>query len=231
MKVGLIVPLVPRDPSAVLSFAELADEKGVDGLFVPDHLTWKGHETFSAFPMLGAIAARTEHAHVGTLVARVGVRPTALLARDFETLHGIAGDRLIAGLGVGDAKSRIENDIYGVTTLPFSQRLDLLGAHCARLADMGIEVWVGGRSEGIAGVGRTCGVTVNLWQAPADEVADRRRAGPVTWAGRVDAGGAMETCKAVDEAGATWAVLLVTGAETPAVAVDLAVEVQARLRG
>ena len=75
--------------------------------------------------------------------------PDAVLVHSLVTLHRMAGDRLIAGLGTGDSLNRDENEAYGVPFPPVAERLASLVACCRRLRAAGVTTWVGGRSPAV----------------------------------------------------------------------------------
>ncbi|HVE47009.1 MAG TPA: LLM class flavin-dependent oxidoreductase [Acidimicrobiales bacterium] len=225
MKVGITLPQFHDGAEPAVEAARLAEAAGLDGVFVFDHLWPIGHPGRPALhgpTLLGAIAAETTGISVGTLVARVGLVPDAVLVHQLATLHRIAGPRLIAGLGTGDHLSRPENDAYGVAFPPVVQRREAMAGVCRSLRALGIEVWVGGRAPATAAIARSEGVPLNLWQSTAQEVAAEvdRKGAEVTWGGQVDLSrdGGEEVAPllaALREAGASWAVLAPIGAPWP----------------
>ena len=60
---------------------------------------------------------------LGTLVARVGLVPDAVLVHSLVTLHRMTGGRFIAALGTGDSLNREENEAYGVPFAPVADRV------------------------------------------------------------------------------------------------------------
>ena len=74
-----------------LDAARRAEELGLDGVFVFDHLWPLGapeRPALSAFPVLGAVAAATEPgAASGPLVARIGLVPDEVLVAELLSLH------------------------------------------------------------------------------------------------------------------------------------------------
>lgn len=217
MKIGLVVPQFVDDPAITLRFALAAEEAGVDGVFVFDHL-WPFGKTsgpaVSAMPMLSAICAQTTSVRVGTLVARVGIVDNQHLLGQFQTAQSIAGDRLIAGLGIGDSASKPENDAYGVEFLPRPQRLELLESAGKAISTAGIEVWLGGRSKPVTDLAAKHGWGRNLWDCPVEQLAEvKPSSGVLTWGGRVEPSAeAMELkLSEVSAVGADWAIFLVSG--------------------
>lgn len=242
MKLGLVVPSFREDPAAPLAAARAAEDAGLDGVFVLDHL-WPigrpGGPALSAFPLLGAIAAETSTIRIGTLVARVGLVPDAVLVHQLRTLDDVSGGRLVAGVGAGDRLSAPENEAFGVPVAPAAERLAAVEQVAGELLAGGTEVWVGGRSPGVREICRRTGATLNVWSATSDELANEAadvEPAPTTWGGMVamaegddvavasiaDRGDRAEVLagspptvasglRALRDAGATWAVLAPVG--------------------
>ena len=213
MRLGLSLPTFSPDAGALLEMAEAAEEAGVHGLFCFDHLWPLGHPERPAlgmYPVLGAVAARTDKIAIGSLVARVGLLPDAVVAASIEGLHAIVGDRLIAGVGLGDRLSVDEHDRNGIARIGRRDREQSLAWLLERLAAAGIERWVGAGRPPTNEVARRAGASLNLWQASPAQVADAaERSGlPVTWGGSLpeEAGAAAEVLVALEHAGATWVV-------------------------
>jgi alkanesulfonate monooxygenase SsuD/methylene tetrahydromethanopterin reductase-like flavin-dependent oxidoreductase (luciferase family) len=210
VRVGVTLPTF-RDDAFALQAAGRAEELGLDGVFVFDHLWPLGapqRPALSAFPTLGAVAASTRTIGVGTLVARIGLVPDEILVAQLLTVHHMAPGRLIAGLGTGDAQSAGENLAFGIPFDAADERRLSLRACAAHLAGAGVEVWVGGGSAATNQVAVDLGVAVNLWGAPPAVVAALRSRCEVTWAGPVG-GESPEIALWLEElstAGATWAV-------------------------
>ncbi len=127
--VGLTLPSFVDDPEIPIHIARLAEDAGLDAVFVYDHL-WRGtppnrRPAIEPFTLLGAIAAETQRIAIGTLVARATLRPAATLANSFATVQRVSGGRLIAGIGSGDSESRPENEAFG---LDFGTMADRVGA-------------------------------------------------------------------------------------------------------
>jgi alkanesulfonate monooxygenase SsuD/methylene tetrahydromethanopterin reductase-like flavin-dependent oxidoreductase (luciferase family) len=165
----------------------------------------------SAWPLLGALAARTRRLVLGPLVARVSLEPGAVLAHHVETMLAIVGrDRLIAGLGAGDKLSQPENEAYGIPFPPTSERLETLEQDVTRCTEAGARVWVGGRSPAIRDLARRTGAALNLWGVAAREVAATAPAlSEVTWGGVLNdyPGDAATLVDDMRLAGASWAVI------------------------
>jgi alkanesulfonate monooxygenase SsuD/methylene tetrahydromethanopterin reductase-like flavin-dependent oxidoreductase (luciferase family) len=160
-------------------------------------------------PLLGAVAASTRTIRIGTLVARIGLVPDAVLIDTFASLEQISGGRLIAGIGTGDSLSRQENDAYGVPFGSAEERRDSMAAVARAVRARGIPVWVGGGRPTTTALAIEVGAAVNLWESSAVRVAQLSGAGyEVTWGGPVrgDAPGIAEHLGLLARSGATWAV-------------------------
>ena len=219
MKVGLTLPQFRDDPGPAIDTARRAEAAGLAGVFAFDHMWPLGRPDRPALyghTLAAALVASTEQLAVGTLVARVGLLPDAVLVHNLVTLHRMAGDRLIAGLGIGDAMSRPENAAAGAPFLPRNVRLASLREVCRQLRARGITTWVGGTSAAVRAVALAEADAANLWGVAPESLAatavDEAAADKLTWAGQVDLGtlsaeavtGLLQTVAA---AGASWAVV------------------------
>jgi Luciferase-like monooxygenase len=116
LKVGLLLPIAEETMAGATprwadlkAIARLAEASGFDSLWVPDHLimdfTAYGipSETragsWDCWSILAALAAVTKQVELGTIVACVGFRNPALLAKMADTIDEISDGRLILGLG------------------------------------------------------------------------------------------------------------------------------------
>lgn len=122
VRVGLTLPSFQSHPDRVLAVARAAEDAGLDGVFLFDHLFRRRGDAAGAerrpalelLTMTAAVAASTERVAVGTLVARATLRPAAVLRAAFDTLDRLAPGRVIAGLGGGDEESLAEDTAFGV---------------------------------------------------------------------------------------------------------------------
>lgn len=111
--------------------AQMADQGGLDTLWVPDHLAQvdptvpdDAEDMLEAYGVLTYLAGRTERVRLGTLVTNVALRPPALLANAVATLDTLSGGR--AWLGIGAGYDTTETPDLGLPTLPLGLRFELL---------------------------------------------------------------------------------------------------------
>jgi F420-dependent oxidoreductase-like protein len=122
----------PGGPAKHLGrIAEVADETGIDTVWVADHLLQvdpfadPAHtEHLEALTTLGYLAARTERVRLGTMVAGVTFRPPAVLIKSVSTLDALSGGR--AWLGVGTGHQDREARAMGLPFPPVAQRFEQL---------------------------------------------------------------------------------------------------------
>src|SRR4051794_7275792 len=114
----------------VADVAVAGEESGFDTVMVMDHfyqlplLGPPEHEMFEAYTLLGAIAARTSTAKLGTLVTGVTYRNPAILAKIVTSLDVISKGR--AFLGIGAAWFDVEHHALGVEFPPVKERFERL---------------------------------------------------------------------------------------------------------
>ncbi len=235
VKVGVSTPQFRETAEPAVEAARRAEALGLDGVFVFDHL-WPlrrpDRPALHAPTLLGALVAETERVTLGTLVARVGLLPDAVLVHTLATLARMAGShRFVAGLGTGDSANRAENEAYGIPFAPARERLAAVVACARRLRAEGVRTWIGGLSP----ASRRAAAEADGWNgwglAPAAWAEAAAAIPPgveATWAGQVrgdDARAIAAHLRALAEAGAAWAVCApVHGAsvETVAEAAELA---------
>jgi alkanesulfonate monooxygenase SsuD/methylene tetrahydromethanopterin reductase-like flavin-dependent oxidoreductase (luciferase family) len=211
LRVGITLPTFQPSASAVLALVCEAEGAGIDGVFAFDHL-WPGADksrpALSMYPVLGAAAAATRRIRIGSLVARLGLIPDRLVIESLVSLQELSGRRLVAALGIGDAKSLSENEAFGIEWPPLSDRRASLGAVLRELVLEGIESWVGASAPGTLKIARAGGAAVNLWEGDLERLRAEAAHGPTTWAGPLPSDPRPAAGRLVDlrEAGATWAV-------------------------
>ena len=221
MKVGITLPQFRDDAEAAIVTARAAEDAGLDGVFVFDHLWPIGQPdrpVLQSFALLGALAVETTRVDIGPLVARVGLVPEAVFIHQFETLERMLGDRLIAAIGAGDRASKEENVAFGVEYPSAAVRLGQVADSCRQLRTRGITTWAGGRSAGLRRVAAAEADALNVWEATPDEaraeLADvRHQAGDrhveLTWGGRVHvaADDTVARLRELADAGVSYAIL------------------------
>jgi alkanesulfonate monooxygenase SsuD/methylene tetrahydromethanopterin reductase-like flavin-dependent oxidoreductase (luciferase family) len=198
LQIGTTLPQFREDAEVAIDAAQRAEDVGLDGVFVFDHLWPIGNPegtVLHSHTLLGALAAETTRVHVGTLVARVGLMPDAVLVNTLASVAHIAGrERTIAGLGTGDALSKPENLAFDCEYDSVSDRVAAVGRVCRALRARGVTTWAGGRSPELRQIAADDSDALNIWGAsPAEVVVEmedlRRRAGgrtvATTWGGQV----------------------------------------------
>jgi alkanesulfonate monooxygenase SsuD/methylene tetrahydromethanopterin reductase-like flavin-dependent oxidoreductase (luciferase family) len=212
VKVGITLPQFRDDADTALEAARRAEDLGIDGVFVFDHL-WPmgqpGRPALSSGPLLGALAAVTSTIHLGTLVARIGLLPDDVLIDVLCGVDALSGGRMVAGIGTGDGLSRAENEAYGIPFESAEVRRARLATVATAVRGAGVPVWIGGSRPEMVALARSTGSAVNVWQVGADRVGPLVDDGvEVTWGGPV--GDTREEAEAllgaVASAGASWAV-------------------------
>jgi alkanesulfonate monooxygenase SsuD/methylene tetrahydromethanopterin reductase-like flavin-dependent oxidoreductase (luciferase family) len=199
MRIGLTLPQFQTDAEAAFESARLAEDVGIDGVFVFDHLFPIRHPERPALQsraLLGALAVETKRIVLGPLVARVAMLSNAVLAHEMETLHRMLDARFVAGLGTGDSLSRPENEWAGVPFASVRERVGALEDCCRRLSAVGVRTWVGGHLPSVRAVAAKEADGWNGWSTGAHDFAHsaadvRERAAAagrqveLTWGGQV----------------------------------------------
>jgi len=247
MRVGITLPQFRDDAEAALAVARRAEGAGLDGVFVFDHMWPLGRADRPALQstvLLGALAAVTGRVTLGSLVARVGMVPEAVLVHQLVTVARIAGpDRFVATVGTGDSKNRAENRAYGVPFPPAADRLAALARVVRDLRAAGLCTWVGGLSRALVRAAAEAdgwngwGISPGRLSQYAHELAGSGV--EVTWAGQIRFGspggarpevvagsvdGVAAHLRAVAATGATWAVCAPVDIATRPESVELLAE-------
>src|SRR3954452_17662565 len=107
-RVAIQLPEVERDVrwAEYRAMAIAAEEAGFDGIYVGDHLLYRGdgrpeRGPWEAWTTLAAVASVTEAVDVGPLVACAAFHPPAVLAKMAATLTEVSAGRFVLGLGAG----------------------------------------------------------------------------------------------------------------------------------
>lgn len=112
--------------------AETADDIGVDGLALMDHLIQIPQVGRAWEPIpepwvtLGFLAGASTRLRLGTLVSPVTFRAPGIIAKAAATLDAISGGRAFCGLGAGWWER--EHRAYGLDFPPAGERFDQLAA-------------------------------------------------------------------------------------------------------
>ncbi len=192
IRVGVVAPVFIGDPNRTLEVARRAESAGLDGVFVNDHLLPlrdRNGPVLSALVMLGAMASALTRCAVGSLVLRIGNVPDVAVVQAAETLLCLAPDRVIFGLGLGDAMSNAEDRAFGMPRSPLAERRAALRKLCTTLRGMdpAPKVWVAGASPGAIEIASEAGGW-NGWCVTPERVAEVAElvsaSTMLTWAGR-----------------------------------------------
>lgn len=173
--VSMTAPQFTSSIDPVLDATAFAEESGVDGLFVFDHLLPLAEPERPVLEMaatLGAVAAASSRILVGSLVARAPLRGPAVTAAIGLTVAAIAPGRAVLGLGSGDRLSRPEAVRYGHAFGTVRERVGAVGATLEALGSAPLATWVGGTHPLIVEMAlETQGW--NGWALPLDVFADK----------------------------------------------------------
>lgn len=104
MRSGLFVPIFDElaDPAVVAHLSAEAEEAGWRGVFVWDHLQFRGvREVADPWITLAAIATATSRIRLGPMVTPLARRRPVKVARETATLDRLSGGRLTLGVGLG----------------------------------------------------------------------------------------------------------------------------------
>lgn len=221
IRTGIVLPTFRETPDEAIAAAHQAFAAGVDGVFCYDHIWPLGQPerpALAPFPILAALAASVEAPptggggpYFGTLVARVGLVPNAVLIGQFVGLSHLAPGRVVAGLGTGDHLSQPENLAYGVPFAPAAERRADMVDVARALRAQGLTVWVAGGAAARVEEARAAGAALNVWAADPALVAERSQGADaleVTWGGPPpqDKASLSAIVAALARAGATWAI-------------------------
>lgn len=127
------------EPELLADLAATAEAQGWDGVFLWDHVAYRGDLAVAdPWVALAAIACATERVRIGPLVTPLSRRRVQKLARETVTLDRLSRGRLTLGVGLGvPDNGELE---------PFGEVVD--ARERARLLDDGLErltgLWAGG---------------------------------------------------------------------------------------
>src|SRR5215468_8219065 len=107
LKLGYKASAEQFGPSELLQFGILAEEAGLDSVWISDHFQpWRhtgGHAPFS-LSWLGALGERTHRIVIGTSVLTPTFRyHPSVVAQAFGTLGDLFPGRVVLGIGTGES--------------------------------------------------------------------------------------------------------------------------------
>jgi probable F420-dependent oxidoreductase len=124
MRYGVVLPIWQLTVAEAETLAVHAEELGLDGIFVPDHILAKpattqhyGAHWPDPFSLLAYLAGRTRRIHLGASVIVLPYRNALVAAKAAATVDQASGGRFIFGIGVGWDEAEF-NDLR----LPFRER-------------------------------------------------------------------------------------------------------------
>lgn len=228
MKLGFVIPTFAGAVTTPMGAAARAASVGVDGVFAVDHLFPPGRPdrpSFEPFSLLASVAVAEPSLSVGVLVARVGMRPIGLLAKQANSLHAMTAGRAILGIGMGDALVRPEHETFGLPFGRAAERSAAAASTAVALRSMfsgrawqgdehvpaasgplrppgGPPVWIGGTTDRMVDVAARAADGWNGWGLDADAFEDR--------AGRLRRG-AVEAGRDPAEIEVTWGGIVLVG--------------------
>jgi len=152
MKTGILLPQFDAGPGELLGAARLAEESGLDSVWVFDSL-WgmpnRDRPVLEAWTALAMVAASTTRITVGSLVLRTTVRNRAVLLHMARSLQLWAPGRLVLGLGIGDDRTSREQAAHGLDYPPVAERTEELRLHLELFGTElpQVPLWIGGGSR------------------------------------------------------------------------------------
>jgi len=124
MKYGVVLPIWQLTIAEAESLAVKAEEAGLDGVFVPDHILAKpattqhyGAHWPDPFSLLAFFAGRTRRIQLGASVIVLPYRNALVAAKAAATVDQASGGRFIFGVGVGWDEAEFTD-----LRLPFRER-------------------------------------------------------------------------------------------------------------
>lgn len=108
MKFGVVLPIWQLSINEAETLTLKAEELGLDGVFVPDHILAKpattqhyGPSWPDPFSLLAFLAGRTRRIQVGASIIVLPYRNPLVTAKAAATVDQVSGGRFIFGVGVG----------------------------------------------------------------------------------------------------------------------------------
>src|SRR5438552_16689318 len=107
MRFGVVLPIWRLSVADAETMTVKAEELGVDGVFVPDHILAPsatmqhyGHSWPDPFSLLAYLAGRTRRIQVGARVIVLHYRNTLVIAKEAAKVDQVSGGRFVLGVGV-----------------------------------------------------------------------------------------------------------------------------------
>jgi coenzyme F420-dependent glucose-6-phosphate dehydrogenase len=143
LKIGYKASAEQFNPRELVEFAVQAEEHGLDSVMISDHFQpWRhtgGHAPFS-MSWLAAVGERTDRVLLGTSVMTPTFRYNpAVVAQAFGTLACLYPDRIILGIGTGEALNEVA--VSGAQWPEFKERF----ARMREAVSLMRELWAGER--------------------------------------------------------------------------------------
>jgi probable F420-dependent oxidoreductase len=124
MNYGVVLPIWQLTVAEAESLTVRAEELGLDGVFVPDHILAKpattqhyGGHWPDPFSLLAYLAGRTRRIRLGASVIVLPYRNALVAAKAAATVDQVSGGRFIFGVGVGWDEAE-----FADLRLPFRER-------------------------------------------------------------------------------------------------------------
>jgi len=124
MNYGVVLPIWQLTVADAATLTARAEELGLDGVFVPDHILAKpattqhyGGHWPDPFSLLAYLAGRTRRIHLGASVIVLPYRSALVTAKAAATVDQASGGRFIFGVGVGWDEAEFTD-----LRLPFRER-------------------------------------------------------------------------------------------------------------
>ncbi|HEX3176554.1 MAG TPA: TIGR03619 family F420-dependent LLM class oxidoreductase [Methylomirabilota bacterium] len=124
MNYGVVLPIWQLTAAEAETLAMRAEELGIDGVFVPDHILAKpattqhyGGHWPDPFSLLAFLAGRTERIRLGASVIVLPYRHALVVAKAAATVDQVSRGRFIFGVGVGWDEAEFTD-----LRLPFAER-------------------------------------------------------------------------------------------------------------
>jgi alkanesulfonate monooxygenase SsuD/methylene tetrahydromethanopterin reductase-like flavin-dependent oxidoreductase (luciferase family) len=206
MRVSITAPQFSTSLAPVSEAARFAEQAGLDGIFLFDHLVPLGDPSRPVLELaatLGAVASMTTSITIGALVMRAPLRGAEVSAAIATTAGMIAPGRLIIGLGAGDTLSVEEAERFGQGQQPLQERVAVVESTVSLLAGAGITRWVGGTHPLVLAAARDAdgwngwSLTPARFRRLADGLRSDRPDLELTWGGSVVLGRNQEDLGAV----------------------------------